>query len=170
MCPVAHYDTTAEELLEQTDGHIDVLVVSAGTGGTLTGIGRKLKDRLPNVKIVGVDPVGSILAEPEPLNDENRLQSYKVEPRGRVFPWIEGCETRLLDFFPPQNVCPLRRHAEQSHLCIQVEGIGYDFIPTVLDRSLVDEWVKTKGMWQDRPDWRYEAQGRPPSVSVALGT
>jgi cystathionine beta-synthase len=32
-----------------------------------------------------------------------------------------------------------------------VEGIGYDFIPTVLDRSLVDEWVKTKGKWQDRP-------------------
>lgn len=86
MCPVAHYDTTAEELLEQTDGHIDVLVVSAGTGGTLTGIGRKLKDRLPNVKIVGVDPVGSILAEPEPLNDENRLQSYKVEPSGRGLP------------------------------------------------------------------------------------
>lgn len=77
-CVTAHYDTTAEELLEQTDGHIDVLVVSAGTGGTLTGIGRKLKDRLPNVKIVGVDPVGSILAEPDSLNDENRLQSYQV--------------------------------------------------------------------------------------------
>lgn len=74
----AHYDTTAEELLEQTDGKIDVLVVSAGTGGTLTGLGRKLKERLPHIKVVGVDPVGSILAEPEELNDENRLQSYKV--------------------------------------------------------------------------------------------
>jgi len=99
--PLAHYDHTAEELLEQTGGQIDVLIISAGTGGTLTGIGRKLKERLPNLTIVGVDPVGSILAEPDSLNDQNRLTSYKVE------------------------------------------GIGYDFIPTVLDRALVDEWVKT---------------------------
>jgi cystathionine beta-synthase len=99
----AHYDHTAEELLSQTDGRIDVLVVSAGTGGTLTGIARKLKERLPHVRVVGVDPVGSILAEPDVLNDKDRLTSYKVE------------------------------------------GIGYDFIPTVLDRSLVDDWVKTEG-------------------------
>ena len=99
--PLAHYDHTAEELLEQTGGQIDVLVISAGTGGTLTGIGRKLKERLPHLTIVGVDPVGSILAEPDSLNDRDRLTSYKVE------------------------------------------GIGYDFVPTVLDRALVDEWVKT---------------------------
>lgn len=97
--PLAHYDGTAEELLEQTDGQIDVCVISAGTGGTITGIARKLKERLPHVKIVGVDPVGSILALPEALN--GRIESYKVE------------------------------------------GIGYDFIPNVLDRGLVDQWVKT---------------------------
>lgn len=97
----AHYDHTAEELLFQTDGKIDYVVISAGTGGTLTGIGRKLKEKIPGVKVIGVDPVGSILAEPDSLNDQDRLKSYKVE------------------------------------------GIGYDFIPTVLDRSLVDEWIKT---------------------------
>jgi len=97
--PLAHYDGTAEELLQQCDGHIDVLVASAGTGGTISGIARKLKERLPNIRIVGVDPVGSILALPETLNGE--ITSYKVE------------------------------------------GIGYDFIPTVLDRTLVDDWVKT---------------------------
>lgn len=55
------------------------------------------------MKVIGVDPIGSILAEPDSLNDKDRLTSYKVE------------------------------------------GIGYDFVPTVLDRALVDEWIKTNG-------------------------
>ena len=100
--PLAHYDQTAEEILDQCDGKIDMVVISAGTGGTITGISRKLKERCPNIQVVGVDPKGSILAEPESLNDEMRLQAYKVE------------------------------------------GIGYDFIPTVLDRSIVDTWIKTE--------------------------
>lgn len=100
--PQAHYDGTAEELIRQTGGKIDMAVISAGTGGTITGIARKLKEKIPGIKIVGVDPVGSILAVPDSLNDKDRLKSYKVE------------------------------------------GIGYDFIPDVLDRSLVDEWIKTE--------------------------
>jgi len=98
--PLAHYDGTAEELLDQCDGKIDMVVIGAGTGGTLTGIARKLKEKIPNVKIIAVDPVGSILAQPDELNTSN--EGYKVE------------------------------------------GIGYDFIPTVLDRSLVDKWYKCR--------------------------
>uniref|UniRef100_A0A672RXQ5 Cystathionine beta-synthase n=1 Tax=Sinocyclocheilus grahami TaxID=75366 RepID=A0A672RXQ5_SINGR len=98
--PLAHYDTTAEEILEQCDGKIDMLVAGAGTGGTITGIARKLKEKCPNIKIVGVDPEGSILAEPEELNKTDKTQ-------------------------------------------YEVEGIGYDFIPTVLDRSVVDSWYKS---------------------------
>uniref|UniRef100_A0A8C8F155 Cystathionine beta-synthase n=1 Tax=Oncorhynchus tshawytscha TaxID=74940 RepID=A0A8C8F155_ONCTS len=98
--PLAHYDTTAEEILEQCDGKVDMLVAGAGTGGTITGIARKLKERCPNIKIVGVDPEGSILAEPEELNKTDKTQ-------------------------------------------YEVEGIGYDFIPTVLDRSVVDRWYKS---------------------------
>lgn len=102
--PLAHYDFTAEEIIEQCEGKLDYMVLSAGTGGTLTGCARKLKEKIPNVKIIAVDPQGSILALPDSLNDEDRLKAY------------------------------------------QVEGIGYDFIPTVLDRSekLIDLWVKTK--------------------------
>jgi len=100
--PLAHYEGTAEELIRQTDGKIDMVVVSAGTGGTITGLAKKLKEKIPGIKVVGVDPVGSILAVPESLNDEHRLEGY------------------------------------------QVEGIGYDFIPDVLERELVDEWIKTK--------------------------
>jgi cystathionine beta-synthase len=94
--PLAHYHGTAEELLAQTDGKIDIVVLTAGTGGTLTGIAKRLKEAIPGVWVVGVDPVGSILAGPGPIH------SYKVE------------------------------------------GIGYDFIPEVLDLNIVDEWVKTE--------------------------
>ena len=100
--PDAHTDGTAKEILEQTDGQLDYMVMTAGTGGTLTGIARALKAEVPNVKIVGVDPLGSILAGPAEIG------SYKVE------------------------------------------GIGYDFIPEVLERGLVDEWIKS----EDGPSFR----------------
>jgi cystathionine beta-synthase len=97
--PLAHYEGTAEEILEQCDGKVDMIVVTAGTGGTLTGIARRFKEVLPNCKVVGVDPEGSILAQPESLNGP--IGSYKVE------------------------------------------GIGYDFIPAVLERKYVDTWLKS---------------------------
>ncbi|KAF4663032.1 hypothetical protein FOL47_005938 [Perkinsus chesapeaki] len=101
--PMAHYEGTGAEIVEQCDGKVDVMVLGAGTGGTITGVARKLKDEFgEKCRVVGVDPVGSILAVPDSLNDPGRLQGY------------------------------------------QVEGIGYDFIPTVLDRdpSVIDEWMK----------------------------
>ncbi|PFH37937.1 CBS family protein [Besnoitia besnoiti] len=98
--PAVHYDITAEEVLTQCNGDIDMIVVGAGTGGTITGVGKKIKERCPKCRIIGVDPKGSILSVPDSLNDEQRLQSYLVE------------------------------------------GIGYDFVPGVLDRDVVDEWIK----------------------------
>jgi cystathionine beta-synthase len=83
--PLVHYDTTAEEIWRDCEGKVDMLVCSTGTGGTLTGIGRRLKELNPSIVIVGVDPKGSILAEPESLNDERRLQSYAVEGIGYDF-------------------------------------------------------------------------------------
>jgi len=95
--PLAHYDTTAEEILDACDGKIDMIVVGAGTGGTISGIGRKFKEKCPDCKIVGADPHGSILADPT----QTETSFYEVE------------------------------------------GIGYDFVPTALDLSIVDEWIKT---------------------------
>lgn len=86
---MAHYDVTAEEIIQQCDYKMDMVVIAAGTGGTITGIARKLKELCPSCKIVGVDPEGSILAQPEELNKTD------------------------VSFY-------------------EVEGIGYDFIPTVL--------------------------------------
>src|SRR6188474_1741044 len=58
--PEAHYRTTGPELWEQTGGEIDALVVSVGTGGSISGIGRYFKERKPEVRIVGADPEGSV--------------------------------------------------------------------------------------------------------------
>lgn len=59
----AHYTTTGPEIWQQTDGTVDAIVVGVGTGGTLTGVGRYLKERKPAVKVVLADPVGSLLAD-----------------------------------------------------------------------------------------------------------
>lgn len=94
--PEAHMKGTAEEIFRQTGGKLDMIVIAAGTGGTLSGTARRLKQLIPNLKVIGVDPHGSLLHD-----DKAPIHSYKVE------------------------------------------GIGYDFVPAVMDRSVVDEWVVT---------------------------
>jgi cystathionine beta-synthase len=71
--PLAHYDETAEEILFQTDKKLDVIVLSAGTGGTVTGIGRKIREATPEVKILAVDPEGSILSLPKEMNSKGTV-------------------------------------------------------------------------------------------------
>jgi len=61
--PQAHYDVTGPELWEQTEGRITHFVAAAGTGGTITGVGRYLKEKNPKIRIIAGDPVGSILAD-----------------------------------------------------------------------------------------------------------
>ncbi len=93
--PDAHYHATAEEILADFGTDLAMVVMGVGTGGTITGVARRLKEAIPDLVVVGADPYGSILGG----GDE-------------VHPY-------------------------------HVEGIGYDFIPDVLDNSLVDRYVKT---------------------------
>ncbi|MDQ7050906.1 MAG: pyridoxal-phosphate dependent enzyme [Enterobacterales bacterium] len=93
--PNAHYLGTGQEILDDLNNQVDMVIIGVGTGGTLSGIAKRVKERCPNAIIVGADPEGSLLAGPE-----------EIKP-------------------------------------YHVEGIGYDFIPDVLDRALVDVWVKT---------------------------
>ena len=94
--PDAHYQNTAEEIINDFGDNLDMVVISVGTGGTITGVAKRLKEAIPKIKIIGADPVGSI------LSGGNEISSYLVE------------------------------------------GIGYDFIPDVLDNSLIDQYIKTE--------------------------
>ena len=94
--PDAHYQNTAEEIINAFGDNLDMVVISVGTGGTITGVAKRLKEVIPEIKIIGADPVGSI------LGGGNKISSYLVE------------------------------------------GIGYDFIPDVLDNSLIDQYIKTE--------------------------
>ncbi len=91
--PDAHYYGTGAEIWDDFGDSLDMVVIGAGTGGTVTGVAGYLKEKNPKIKVVAVDPEGSVLGG-----------------RTEVFPYL-------------------------------VEGIGYDFIPDVLDNSLVDEYV-----------------------------
>ena len=83
--PATHYQTTGPEIWQQTAGKIDVFVCGVGTGGTITGVGRYLKEQNPKVQIVGVDPVGSILADYFKTGKMTEAHSYKIEGIGEDF-------------------------------------------------------------------------------------
>ncbi|GAC1480409.1 MAG: cystathionine beta-synthase [Candidatus Dormibacteria bacterium] len=87
--PRAHYETTGPEIWEQTDGKIDVFVAGLGTGGTMTGTARYLKEKKPSVITVGADPEGS-------LYSGDTIRPYKVEGIGEDF--IPGTiDLKLID-------------------------------------------------------------------------
>jgi cystathionine beta-synthase len=75
--PEAHYATTGPEIWDQTEGRVDVFVAGMGTGGTISGVARYLKERKPAVHIVGADPEGSLYSGP--------IAPYKVEGVGEDF-------------------------------------------------------------------------------------
>ena len=83
--PEAHYVSTAPEIWEQTEGDFDVFIGGMGTGGTLSGCGRYFKERNPNMKIVGVDPIGSLYYEYVKTGRLTKAFSYYVEGIGEDF-------------------------------------------------------------------------------------
>src|SRR5262245_50918867 len=84
--PEAHYRTTGPEIWEQTQGKVDAVVVATGTGGTLSGIARYIKERKPSVKFVLIDPVGSILYDYFKTKQIiATFKTYKVEGFGEDF-------------------------------------------------------------------------------------
>lgn len=80
--PEAHYDLTAPEIWEQTDGAITHFVAGMGTGGTISGVGRYLKEKRPDVRVVGADPEGSILKRYLETGEIGEGKTYMVEGIG----------------------------------------------------------------------------------------
>ena len=93
--PLAHYHGTGKEIWDDFGESLDLCVLTAGTGGTIAGVARYLKEKNPNIRIIGVDPEGSV------LGGRTEVKAY------------------------------------------QVEGIGYDFIPDVLNYDDIDGWIYT---------------------------
>jgi cystathionine beta-synthase len=90
--PQAHYDVTAPEIWEQTGGAVDAIVISVGTGGTISGVGRWFHEHKREVKIVGVDPEGSIYT----AKDDSELHPYLVEGIGKDT-WPETIDLKVVD-------------------------------------------------------------------------
>ncbi len=87
--PAAHYATTGPEIWEQTDGKLDVFVAGVGTGGTISGVGRYLKEQNPHIQVVGADPEGSVYSGDEP-------RPYLVEGIGEDF-WPATFDPSVVD-------------------------------------------------------------------------
>jgi cystathionine beta-synthase len=90
--PDAHYATTGPEIWGQTDGEIDAIVISVGTGGTISGVGRYFKERRPEVLIVGADPEGSVYT----ADEAHPIHPYLVEGIGKDT-WPETMDPAVVD-------------------------------------------------------------------------
>jgi cystathionine beta-synthase len=82
---MAHYHSTGPEIMRQTDGKFDTFMAGVGTGGTISGTGRYLKEKNPAIKVVGVDIKGSILAHYHKTGEMSEAQPYVLEGLGEDF-------------------------------------------------------------------------------------
>ena len=117
--PKVHRETTAREIIEATGGAIDAFVAGIGTGGTLTGVGRVLREQRPGIKIFGVEPTES------PLLSEGRAAPHKIQGLGpNVVPEVldQGIWDELLHIPSDDAIAYARRAAREEGLLVGISS------------------------------------------------
>ncbi len=190
--PEAHYRTTGPEIWRQTDGRITTFVAGVGTGGTITGVGKYLKEQNPAVRVIGADPEGSIYS--------GEIAPYKVEGVGEDF-WPGTFDRELVDEFiqvtDRESFVAARKLARQEgilvggsaglalHAAIQVavdskpDDVIVVLLPDTgrnyLSKFFSDEWMRQNGYLQRLVPARVRevidshSDGVPELVSVGAG-
>lgn len=174
--PEAHYVSTGPEVWKQTDGNIDILVAGIGTGGTISGVGRYLKEKNSKIKVIGVDPVGSVyfnyfkegkLIEPHP---------YFVEGIGEDM-LCETVDFSVIDdiiqvkdedaFFMTRKLAmeegifaggssgaavwasvQIARREKERNIVVILPDSGFKYLAKIYN----DEWLKENNLWKEKED------------------
>ena len=166
--PLAHYMTTGPEIWADSEGHVEVFVAGMGTGGTISGTARYLKERNPAITIVGADPAGSILSGDAP-------HSYKVEGIGEDFipkTFNRQIVDEMVRVSDTESFNTARRLAREEgilaggsagtalaaalkyaqrltqprEIVVLLPDTGRNYISKIFS----DEWMQQNGFWQDR--------------------
>lgn len=172
--PRAHYLSTGPELWEQTGGKIDVFVSSAGTGGTISGTGKYLKEQNPDIKVVAVDPVGSIYYDYFKTGKMTEAATYLVEGFGEdflpstmdfsvvdevirvtdkeCFDWTRRLvreEAILAGGSSGGAVCGAYKFAERTNKELNIVVIMCDHATRYLSKVFDDDWMRENGFLGD---------------------
>ena len=167
--PEIHYRTTGPEIWEDTKGKVTVFVAGVGTGGTITGVGRHLKERNPNVKVVGAAPEGSVLSggPPNPWKVEGIGEDFvpKTFTSQYVDDWervsdaesfhvareLARREGMLLGGSSGTNVAAALRYARRLGPGHLVVALGCDTGRNYLSKFFDDQWLKENKLSFDEP-------------------
>jgi len=167
--PEAHYLRTGPEIWEQTDGQVGAVVIGVGTGGTIAGVGRYLKEQNPEVLVVGADPEGSIYTAPSMAD----VHQYLVEGVGEDF-WPDTYDASVVDEFikvtDAESFAMTRRLARRegllvggscgmaTHAALEVAERHPDRMVVVilpdsgrgyLSKVFNDDWLRDHGFMED---------------------